>query len=85
MNEKMKAWLMRVSPEKVVLAGAGLAILTSLTLMISGVVTHTPSLRKAAGIAMASAVVIAFLPLTGLLVMLGIEKLRSKTENRTSH
>ena len=32
MNEKMKAWLMCVSPEKVVLAGTGIAIITSLTL-----------------------------------------------------
>jgi hypothetical protein len=85
MKKKIKAWLMHVSPEKVVLAGAGTAILTSLILMVSGVVTHSPGLRKAAGIAMATAVVIAFIPLTGLLVMLGIEKLRNKAGNRTSH
>jgi hypothetical protein len=85
MNEKIKAWLARVSPEKIVLAGAGLALLTSLVLMVCGVVTHSSLLRKAAGIAMTIAVVIAFRPLTLLLVMLGIEKLKTMRGNRTSH
>ena len=84
MNEKMKAWLMRVSPEKVVLAGTGIAIITSLTLMVSGVLAHNPSLRRAGGIALIVAIAIAFIPLAGLLIMLAIEKLKRTRQNRTT-
>ena len=85
MNEKIKTWLMRVSPEKVVLAATGITLLVGLGLMVSGVVTHSASLKRAGAIAFIVAFAIACIPLAGFLVMLCIEKVKKTGRNRTSH
>jgi len=78
MNEKIKAWLMRVSPEKIVLVSAAVPLVTSWGLFIAGVVRDSSALRKAGLITFGVAFAAACVPLVGFIISSGIAKLRGK-------
>ena len=78
MNQKLKQWLKQIHPERVVVAAAAIAILTSSILYAASVATRSAGLRRAGLVAFLISLAIFFLPLTTLLVVLGIEKLRHK-------
>ena len=66
------------SPEKLIICSAAILQISALVLFVVGVARDRASLRQVGLITFGIAFAIASIPLTGFLIMSGIEKLRGK-------